>query len=1243
MIVCAGDDHAAKSSTLPHQTDHIFKAVMMPVLYPASVQEYLDLGVHGYAMSRYSGCWVAFKCVTDVVESSASVYVDPDRVKVMLPTDIALPADGLNIRWPDPFLVQEERLLHHKLYAALAYCRANNLNRIVIDSPRPRLGIITSGKAYMDVRQALEDLGIDDRLAAEIGIRLFKVGMTWPLESESVRRFAQGLEEILVVEEKRQFLEYQLKEELYNWREDVRPRVIGKFDEKGEWALPHGQWLLPAAGELSPGIVAKAIAARIARFHTSDRIKARLVFLEAKEKALAKPRVTVQRVPYFCSGCPHNTSTRVPEGSRATAGIGCHFMAVWMDRNTATFSHMGGEGVSWIGQAPFTAEGHIFANLGDGTYYHSGLLAIRAAVAAKVPITYKILYNDAVAMTGGQRFDGPLNVPMIVDQVAAEGVERIAIVTDEPEKYRGVTLKAGVPVRHRDDLDQVQRELREYPGVSVLVYDQTCAAEKRRRRKRGTFPDPQQRIFINELVCEGCGDCGVQSNCVSVEPLETEFGRKRTINQSSCNKDYSCTKGFCPSFVTVEGGRVRRGKALADGADDWPALPEPQLPGVDRPYSILVTGIGGTGVITVGALVGMAAHIEGKGVSVLDMTGLAQKNGAVMSHVRLAARPEELYSARIAAGEANAVIGCDMVVAAGAEAQSQDAGRPHAARGQHRGGADRRVHAQARLAVPRRRYARGARGRSRHFERRLRRRDAARDRSPRRRDRDQPVHARLRVPERAGSRLRGCDRAGDRAERGGSRGEPESVPLGPSRRARSCAGREGGDAGGSDSDRAAPLALARRDDRPPRRVPHRLPGRRVRRALPGARRSRARRSRPTAVLARSSPKRWRGNYFKLMAYKDEYEVARLYTRPEFMQRAAGNVRRGLFAQVPPRAADPRQARSGDRRPAQAHVRSVDDVRFQGASEAQGRARHGLRRLRPDRRAAHRASADHGLRANRRGRALQARPRQSPDRGRDRRDPRGDPRLRPREGGEPEAGKGERGGAARGVPVAGAVGSGGVRILRSADYAALPWKNGRGVVRQIAVFPAGAGYETLDWQVSRPTIERDTPFSKLPGLDRQLMLVSGKGLILRARSVEDRADFEQRLDHPLEPFAFRGDWAVDCVLTDGPVEVLNVMTRRGRCGARIEIRELGAPALARKPADETLIVYAADPLTAYGIWGEEGIRPRRFDPDRRAGGHRDRGRRDAPGTRRPDPGRPRMRPPARRKGESRARLARGVVR
>jgi indolepyruvate ferredoxin oxidoreductase len=673
VLAVAGDDHAAKSSTMPHQSEHLFKAMMMPVLAPSGVQEYIDYGLHGWAMSRFSGCWVAFKAVADTIESSASVYVDPLRIETKIPTDYVLPKDGLNIRWPDPPLAQEMRLLNHKLYAALAYCRANNLNQIVIDSPKPRLGIITCGKSYLDVRQALDDLGIDDKLAADIGIRLFKIGMVWPLEATGVRHFAEGLEEILVVEEKRQFLEYQLKEELYNWREDVRPRVIGKFDEKGEWAMPHGDWLLPATSELSPAVIARAIASRIARFHTSDRIKMRLAIIDAKEKALATPSMMLTRTPYFCSGCPHNTSTRVPEGSRATAGIGCHYMAIWMDRNTSTFSHMGGEGATWIGQAPFTNEKHIFANLGDGTYFHSGVLAIRAAVAAKAPITYKILYNDAVAMTGGQHIDGTLTVPQLTRQLSAEGIEKIVVVTDEPEKYPAdAGFAPNVPVYHRDELDRIQRELREYPGVSALVYDQTCASEKRRRRKRGTFPDPQKRAFINEAVCEGCGDCGVKSNCLSVEPIETEFGRKRVINQSSCNKDYSCVNGFCPSFVTVEGGRVRRGKALStNGGDDFPALPEPTLPSTAEPFGLVVTGVGGTGVVTIGALLGMAAHLEGKGVSVLDMTGLAQKGGAVVSHVRIADTPEALHAVRVATGEADAILGCDLVVTAGAEAISK--------------------------------------------------------------------------------------------------------------------------------------------------------------------------------------------------------------------------------------------------------------------------------------------------------------------------------------------------------------------------------------------------------------------------------------------------------------------------------------------------------------------------------------------------------------------------------------------
>lgn len=687
VLVIAGDDHNAKSSTLPHQTDHFFKAVMIPVLYPSNLQEYLDFGLHGWAMSRFSGCWVALKALADTVETSASVLVDPLALRTVTPTDIELPPGGLNIRWPDDRHEQERRLLHHKLYAALAYARANGLNRIVIDAPEPRLGIITAGKSYLDVRQALDELGIDEALAAAIGIRLYKVGMVWPLEAEGVRHFAEGLEEILVVEEKRQLLEYQLKEELYNWREDVRPRVIGKFDEKGEWALlpdgsghlNHGEWLLPAAGELSVAQIAHVIAARIGRFFTSPAIAARLALLDAKQRAQATPIVLGQRTPTFCSGCPHNTSTRVPEGSRAVAGIGCHFMATWMDRSTATFTHMGGEGVPWVGQAPFTEEKHIFANLGDGTYFHSGLLAIRQALAARVAITYKILYNDAVAMTGGQPVDGTLSVPRMTQQLVGEGIERIVIVSDDPGKYArmdGLARPGGepIPIHHRDRLDAVQRELREYRGVSVLIYEQTCATEKRRRRKRGKLVDPPRRAFINAAVCEGCGDCGEQSNCLSVAPLETEFGRKREIDQSSCNKDFSCLKGFCPSFVTVEGGRLRRGQAQSVDAADataFAALPEPPAIDTARPYNILVTGVGGTGVVTLGALIGMAAHIDGKGVSVLDMTGLAQKYGAVHSHLRIADRPAEIHAARIATGEADAVIGGDLVVSAGAEALSK--------------------------------------------------------------------------------------------------------------------------------------------------------------------------------------------------------------------------------------------------------------------------------------------------------------------------------------------------------------------------------------------------------------------------------------------------------------------------------------------------------------------------------------------------------------------------------------------
>ncbi|TEA79791.1 indolepyruvate ferredoxin oxidoreductase family protein [Allopusillimonas ginsengisoli] len=688
VLVLAGDDHGAKSSTVAHQSEHDFVSAGIPVLYPSNVQEYLDYGLHGWAMSRYSGLWVSMKCVTEVVESTASVDIDPDRARIVIPEDFALPPGGLSIRWPDPPLDQEARLIDYKWYAALAYTRANRLNRIVIDSPRPRLGIMTAGKAYLDTRQALIELGLDEAACAQLGIRLMKIGCVWPLNAQDAREFATGLDEILVVEEKRQILEYALKEELYNWRDDVRPHVYGKFDEKdnagGEWSVPRGQWLLPARGELSPAIIARAIARRLERVAMPDELRARIAtriaIIDAKEREATNHTAAPDRKPWFCSGCPHNTSTRVPEGSRALAGIGCHYMAIWMDRDTATFSHMGGEGVAWIGQRHFTDENHIFANLGDGTYFHSGILAVRASIAANSNITYKILYNDAVAMTGGQPVDGILKVTDVIAQVHAEGARKVVVVTDEPEKYKGVALAGNAPVYHRDELDRVQRELRDIEGTTVLVYDQTCATEKRRRRKRGAYPDPARRVFINDAVCEGCGDCSVKSNCLSVEPLDTPLGTKRRINQSSCNKDYSCVNGFCPSFVTAEGAQVKKPVGADAAANDTTVqanssapkalntdLPLPHIPNLDSTYGILVTGIGGTGVVTIGGLLGMAAHLENRGVTVLDMAGLAQKGGAVLSHVQLAPHPSDLHATRIATGEAKLIIGCDAIVTSAAD------------------------------------------------------------------------------------------------------------------------------------------------------------------------------------------------------------------------------------------------------------------------------------------------------------------------------------------------------------------------------------------------------------------------------------------------------------------------------------------------------------------------------------------------------------------------------------------------
>ena len=600
----------------------------------------------------------------------------------------------MHIRWPDDALSQEARLFDFKWYAALAYIRANRLNHNVLQGPNDRFGLIASGKAYNDTRQALLDLGLDDDTCRRIGIRLHKVTVVWPLEAQATREFATGLQEILVVEEKRQVIEYQLKEELYNWRSDVRPVVLGKFNEAdeggGEWSVPNprASTLLRANADLNPSLIAKAIAQRLLKLgvdaDVASRINAQLAIITAKEQAMSVSVVTADRQPWFCSGCPHNTSTKVPEGSRAMAGIGCHFMSLWMDRSTAGFTQMGGEGTPWVGQQPFVNDQHIFANIGDGTYFHSGILAVRQSVAAGVNITYKILYNDAVAMTGGQpigeRSEGHTTL-QIAQSMRAEGAKRIAIVTDEPEKYDGADLVADVNVYHRTLLDQVQREMREVKGCSVIIYDQTCATEKRRRRKRGTMVDPAVRVLINDLVCEGCGDCGVQSNCLSVEPLETEFGRKRTINQNTCNKDVSCLKGFCPSFVTVEGGQLKKkAKGVSRIALPEIELPLPTLPKTQHAWGTVVAGVGGTGVITIGQLLGMAAHIEGKGIVTQDSAGLAQKGGATWSHVLIADDQEAIRTTRVSMAAADLIIGCDPIVSAGKETlQRMLQGRTHVA------------------------------------------------------------------------------------------------------------------------------------------------------------------------------------------------------------------------------------------------------------------------------------------------------------------------------------------------------------------------------------------------------------------------------------------------------------------------------------------------------------------------------------------------------------------------------------
>jgi indolepyruvate ferredoxin oxidoreductase len=657
VLAIVGDDHGAKSSTLPHQSDHNFQAAFVPFLAPASVHEFVDYGLLGIAMSRFAGTWVGFKATADTVETSATIDLSAENRGIIIP-DFEFPDGGVHIRGGDVWREEDTRLQRYKGFAAMAFAKANRIDHVVWDSPRPRIGIVSTGKAYADTMEALSELGIDARVAADIGLKVYKVGMPWPLEPDGIRAFAEGLEEVLVIEEKREFIEHQLKWQLYNWREAVRPLVVGKHDESGEW-------LLSPDNELSPGVIAHVIAARIQRIHDTDRIRGTLAFFRDQGVKAAAFQTPVKRSPYFCSGCPHNTSTKAPEGQRALAGIGCHIMAMWMDR-AETFTQMGGEGVTWVGEAPFVGENHVFANLGDGTYFHSGLLAIRQSIAAGVNITYKILYNDAVAMTGGQKHDGELGVDQIAAQMLAEHAKKVVVLTEDLERYKGLALPAGVRLLDRGELENISQEFAATPGCTIIIFDQTCAAEKRRRRKRKQMVDPDRRIFINSAVCEGCGDCSVQSNCVSVEPIETDFGRKRRINQSSCNKDYSCVKGFCPSFITVDGAQVKKSTAEFDAS----GLPDPVVPAPGHGFNIMVTGIGGTGVLTVSALLGTAAHIEGLASTTADMAGLAQKGGAVYSHVRIAGSNDDLLSPRIMAGSADLVLACDAVVAADKPTQS---------------------------------------------------------------------------------------------------------------------------------------------------------------------------------------------------------------------------------------------------------------------------------------------------------------------------------------------------------------------------------------------------------------------------------------------------------------------------------------------------------------------------------------------------------------------------------------------
>ncbi|KIC48555.1 indolepyruvate ferredoxin oxidoreductase family protein [Tateyamaria sp. ANG-S1] len=659
VLVAMGDDHTGESSTVLHQSEWALIDAYMPVVSPAGVQEIMDYGIYGWALSRFSGLWVGLKTMKDTVEATSVVDGDPHRLSLSVP-DYVLPEGGLNIRLVDTPTEQEARMIDHKRFAAEAFSRANRMDKRMWGKPGAKIGFVAAGKNWLDLVHALNLLNIDENEAERLGITTYKVGQTFPLDMQGFHDWAEGLDLIVVVEEKRKLIEVQIKEAIFDDRRGRR--VYGWY--KGGAGSMHREELFPTRGALDPILIAEKLGGiLVEEGRNTDGIKAGLAKLDEARRSDNAEDIAA-RLPYFCSGCPHNSSTKVPEGSRAYAGIGCHYMVQWMDRETIGYTHMGAEGANWIGEAPFSAREHVFQNLGDGTYNHSGVQSIRAALAAGTNITYKILYNDAVAMTGGQGNEGGLDPYRIVDEVRAMGCSHVAVVYDDKEDVDVSRFPSGVPTHERAELQVVQERFAETEGVSVIVYVQTCAAEKRRRRKRGTFPDIDKRVFINTDVCEGCGDCGVQSNCVSIVPKETELGRKRAIDQSSCNKDFSCLKGFCPSFVTLEGAQVKK---AATTELDLPDLPMPELPEIRTTWNVVITGVGGTGVVTIGAVMAQAAHIDGKGAGMMEMAGLAQKGGAVHIHCRLANDPADISAIRVATGECDALIGGDLVVSAGAK------------------------------------------------------------------------------------------------------------------------------------------------------------------------------------------------------------------------------------------------------------------------------------------------------------------------------------------------------------------------------------------------------------------------------------------------------------------------------------------------------------------------------------------------------------------------------------------------